>query len=564
MRSRATLATLIILLSMLSGCMGLFGRDFEDHLVFATRIDTTGWNTDGVFSVHVQEPEIVFVEITATAADGRTLRTEAPSNETLAPVELAIPDGTWTIRYTLDGKRWETFEGARFDSTAPTLTGLQTLGDAVAGSYRIGEGVTVEPDATVQVIDQDTNVTIARSLPTPVSGLQDGIHAFDVIVTDPAGNSLVEQVMVRAGSVTFLPKGQATLGVVARYTLGAEVWDISDLDSWILPETARVSVDDAWLGSGRAIAPLDARVQEVVQDVVDPGMSSGEIAFALYRWMADELDYDKTILDRSTLLQPHQTMLDTEDAGDLDADGDGFVRNGSGNGVRGGVCRDLAALYVSLLRGAGVPSRLVTGYLGGEVNGFHAWVEFYGGDGHGPAPWVPVDVSAIGSSSDPAPYTPEVALQAFGMRHTGMLPLRIISEAQEDDEWSTAVSMRKKWSGDEPPVSLVKDFRPETKFPGVLCVNMATLRREAIAGETAGDCGSAYTAGIKAFVLNATHILDYGAEVGASDATSVTVTLTLSIPIDAAVAPGRVEWNRYGDAKFTDSRNGVWVGTWKA
>src|SRR5205085_262029 len=61
----------------------------------------------------------------------------------------------------------------------------------------------------------------------------------------------------------------------------------------------------------------------------------------------------------------------------------------------GGVCRDLAALYVSLLRGDGIPARLVAGYLSGRVEGFHAWVEFYGGTGHGPSAWVPVDVSGI-------------------------------------------------------------------------------------------------------------------------------------------------------------------------
>lgn len=541
MRSRATLAALLLLLPLLAGCTDLFGRAMEDHRVARTPVETSGWNTDGVFSVHVRESDIVLVEITATRADGRTLHASGPSSETLPAVELAIPDGTWTIRYALDGTKWEVFANARFDSTPPKLTGLQTLGDATDGSYKIGEGVTVESGVTLEVVDQATGVTIARSLPKPLSGLADGIHAYDVVAMDEAGNTLVEQVMVRAGAATFLPAGKATLGVVARYTLGAEVWDISDLDSWVTPAQARSSANGAWLGSGHAITPQDDKVDGVVQEVVDPGMSSGEVAFRLFRWMADELDYDKARLDANDLLEPRQTIDNN-----------------------GGVCRDLAALYVSLLRSAGVPARLVTGYLGGEVNGFHAWVEFYGGDGHGPAPWVPVDVSAIGSSSDHAAYSPEAALQAFGMRHTDMLPLRIISDAQEDGEWSTAVSMRKEWSGDEPPVSLVKDFDPETEVAGVLCVDAGTLRREAIAGHSANDCGSAYTAGIPSFVLRATHILDYGADVGASNANSATVTLTLSVPTAAAVAPGSVEARRYG-AQFEDpDGDGVWVGTWTA
>lgn len=545
MRRRATLAALLLLVPLMAGCTDFFGRALEDHRVARTPVETDGWNTGGLFSVHVREAQAVLVEITATAPNGQTLRESGPSSEALPPVELAIPDGTWTIRYTLDGTKWETFERARFDSTPPTLTGLQTLGDAVNGAYRIGEGVTLEPGTTVEVVDQKTGLTIARSLPKPVSGLPDGIHAYDVVARDEAGNTLVEQVMVRAGSATFLPEGGATLGVVARYTLGAEVWDISDLDAWLTPGQARAAVDGAWLGSGRAIAPEDDDVEGVVAQVVQPAMSSGEVAFALFRWMADELDYDKARLDANDLLEPAAT-----------------IDNG------GGVCRDLAALYVSLLRAAGVPARLVTGYLGGEVNGFHAWVEFYGGDGHGPAPWVPVDVSAIGSSSDRAPYTPEAALQAFGMRHTDMLPLRIISESQEDGEWSTAVSMRKEWSGQEPQVTLVKDFRPETQVPGVLCVHMEELRREAIPARSnpprAEDCGASYSAGITSFILRATHILDYGAEVGANAASSATVTLTLSVPTPQAVAPGKVETRRYG-AQFEDpDGDSVWVGTWTA
>lgn len=541
MRTRALLATLVVLLPLLAGCADLLGGGMANHRVARTPIETDGWNTGGSFSVHVREPEVVQVEITGTSTDGRDLRHAGPSNETLPAVEVAIPDGTWTIRYFLDGKRWETFEDARFDSTPPTLTGLQTLGDAVSGSYKIGEGVTVAADVSIEVVDQDTGVTISRTLPTPISGLADGIHAFDVVATDPAGNRLVEQVMVRAGSASFLPPGKATLGVVARYTLGAEVWDISELDTWITPSQARSAVGNSWLGSGRAIAPDDDKVEQVVADVVDSGMSSGEVAFELFRWMADELDYDKARLEADDLLEPAQTIDNN-----------------------GGVCRDLAALYVSLLRSAGVPARLVTGYLGGEVNGFHAWVEFYGGDGHGPAPWVPVDVSAIGSTSDPAPYTPQAALQAFGMRHTDMLPLRIIAESQEDDAWSTAVAMRKEWSGSEPPVDLVKVFDPETEVAGVLCVDLDTLRREAIAGNSANDCGGSYTAGIPSFILRATHILDYGADVGANSANSVTVTLTLSVPTAAAVMPGRVESQRYG-AQFEDQDgDSVWVGTWTA
>ena len=521
-----------------SGCLDSFTRAIEDHRVSRNPPSTTGWNRDPVFTVQVLEASPLPVRIKATSAGGVVLEEEGLSSASLPPVNLTIPDGTWTIVYYVDGTKWESFKSVRFDSTPPSVTGIETLGEAEGGRYTIGAGASVEAGASVQVVRQSTQQVVATSLPHTATGLADGIHAFDVVVRDAAGNTAVETVQVRAGAATRLPPGQHTLGLVARYTLDAELWDISDLDSWMDRSAAGAGAGGWTDNDGKAIDPDDPAVQAVVDQVVDAGMTSGEAAFALFRWMADELDYDRARLEADDLLEPAQT-----------------IENG------GGVCRDLAALYVSLLRAAGVPARLVTGYLGGEVDGFHAWVEFYGGPGHGPSPWVPVDVSAI-----TGPYRPETALQAFGLRHTDMLPLRVVSEAQEDGEWSTAVAVSARYpQGSQPDVDLATDLDPQFTDPGVLCVDVNRLARRAVKdpGSGGGACPPGYPSYLPDFVLRASQVLDYGGEV-ASAAPGTTIDVTLSFPEPAASTPGLVELVFYGARFQQDPGAGTATGSWES
>ena len=577
MRSAVALAVALLLIP---GCLDSLQRGFEDHDVARSPLDPAGWNRDGVFTVQVREAEPVSVLIRGTATDGRTIEASGPSSASLPPVELVVPDGTWTLRYELDGVKWETFKDVRFDATPPSLAGLQTLGEAVNGAYDIGVGASVEAGADVRVVDQATGAVVGLALPARVTGLADGIHTYDVIATDEAGNEASEQVQVRAGAATLLPPGQHTLGLVARYEVDALVWDLTDLGGWTSPAAARAAVGGAWLGDGRAIvgyqssgADADDRAatQAVVDLVVTDAMSTGEVALELFRWMSDHLEYDQGRLESSTLLTPHQTLLDGEDPRDDTAAGegdeDGLARDGGGNGVFGGVCRDLAATYVSLLRVAGVPARLVTGYLGGEVNGFHAWVEFYGGPGHGPSPWVPVDISSVGSSAEPGEqgYEPEVALQAFGLRHTGMLPLRVVTAEQEQGGWSAAVRIATRYpEGSPPDIDLAKELPPayNVESKGTMCIDRETLARQVIASRDVDDCPRGTSAGFPDFTRSATHVLDYGAVVR-SAAAGTTVTLSLAYPDPAAVAPGGLEQATYGDVFERDEALGVTVAEWK-
>ena len=79
-------------------------------------------------------------------------------------------------------------------------------------------------------------------------------------------------------------------------------------------------------------------------------------------------------------------------------------------GARRGFCEHFATSYVFLMRAAGIPARVVTGYQGGEINPLdghvvvrqsdaHAWAEVWLPDARGEARWVRVDPTASVSPS---------------------------------------------------------------------------------------------------------------------------------------------------------------------
>ena len=510
MRATVFLALTVLLAPALGGCLdqiGLGGLARPDYRVSRTPVDERGWNTDSVFTVQVQQVAPLQVLIEAVPADGSNpIRRSGPSNST-TPVEMTIPDGTWTITYFVDGHEWETFEDARFDTTPPEVIGMPTIVRAPDGSALVGQGVEVEDGVDLLVTKQDGTV-VGSSLPFTLTGLADGVHVYQIVATDEAGNGLPFEVQVLSGSATELPEPKYTAGIVARYTIGLRMWDLTDLDAFVSPATARTQAP-GYLGAGTGITPDDPAVQEVIAEVVEPGMSTGEAALALYRWMYDNLEYNKARLEEDDLLDPAQTI----------ADG-------------GGVCRDLAALYASLLRGAGIPARLVAGYLTGEVNGFHAWVEFYGGVG--PSPWVPVDVSGINGA-----YRVSGMMQSFAVALPGHLAMRALTRDEEQTDWSTAAILL--YQGGVPDAPFLKDVTLLFETTKLLCVNTDTLAREVRPGTT---CGREHNARIDDFPVLAGRVLDYGIEVrSAPDGTKL--TLSIVYPDRATVSPDEVEYTTY-------------------
>lgn len=522
---------LVLALPALSGCVS-----FDE--LFNTRPDLAvsrtplveGWNRDGLFRVEVEEQKAYDVRIVAKSNLGAPTREmEGASSAEVGPVEMTLPDGDWDVTYYVDGHRWERFRGVRIDTQPPSITYLESVATATAGSYLLGARAEIEDGSTLRVLSQDNNGLIATELPVQLTGLGNGVHGYTLVATDAAGNQAVATVQVRSGSAALLPEGKFSLGLVARYTNELEVWDLARLDRYLSPAQAAIRAP-AWLGDGNGITPQEPAVQNVVAQVVTADMSTGEAALALYRWMFDNLDYNEERLNMTDLLSPAGTI-----------------------GAGGGICRDLAALYTSLLRGAGIPARLVTGYLGPPVDGFHAWVEFYGADSTlDPSPWVPVDISPIDG-----PYLENVMLQSFAIRLPGYLALRALSPSAEQADWSTAVSVRYSFTGKQPDVQLEKAVTTAFADRGVLCIDKMLGRKPLNTAQPAKDCPAASDRWIPNMVLRSETIIDYGLQIVSAPAGSE-VTVVLAYPdSEENVRDGAEEFVTYGAVFERDPATGM-------
>ncbi|MEA3189584.1 MAG: protein-glutamine gamma-glutamyltransferase [Thermoplasmata archaeon] len=544
---------------MLSGCALLDELQRPGYHVRATMPEEAGWNTDARFQVATEEA--VEIRITADAQDGRHVERSG-----VGDVTLEIPDGVWDVSYTVGGYDWKSYEGLRYDTTPPTITGLELVGNARDGAYTLGQGATIQGHVALAVIDLQTGQAVATTLPHLLTNLPDGLQTYLVSARDEAGNVNNLTVQVRVGSAVDLPAGQHTFGVVARYTNRVQLWDLANLKAYQAPAAARAATGAAYLGAGYAITPDDDAVKNVVAAHVDASMTTAEAALALFRYMAENLEYDEGRLDNTFILTPRQTLLDTEDEAGRDcadpkgpaAECDGIVQAGAGNGVRGGICRDLAAAYVSLLRAAGIPARLVSGYVGGEVNGFHAWVEFHGGLPGSPSPWVPVDVSSIDG-----PYSDSVMLQSFGISLPEYLPLRDVPPDGEKAGWSTALGVRYEWppSQPEPKISFEKAISEQHTEQKVLCFNPQT-RARAVAQQSS-SCGSGYGFYLGGFTTATTRTIDYGILVQSAPP-GTEVVAQVAYPFPDAAAPNQVDYQFYGKPFTKDTEGGKAIARFAA
>ena len=510
----------------LGGCLdrlGLGDLARPNYAVSRTALNTTeGWNRDGTFIVQVLQETPVAVHIDVTSHDGTAPLAQDGMSDAQTPVTMQIPDGTWDVSYKVGGHRWETFKGARFDSTPPGLAGLEAIVHAPSGSADFGDRVSVDAGTSIQVIDQRSGSVVATALPVHLADLPDGVRAYDVVAADEAGNEAVATVQVIAGTATQLPAPKYDAGVVARYTTSARMWDLTNMSAYDTPAEARAAAP-GYLGNGTGVAPDDPDVRAVVDSTVTPGMTTAQAALALYRWMFDHLDYDESRLDDDNLLAPAQTLH-----------------------AGGGVCRDLAALYVSLLRADGIPARLVAGYLAGRVNGFHAWAEFYGGAG--PSPWVPVDVSGIDG-----PYTVDAMLQSFAVSLPEHLPLRALTHAEETTDWSSAATLgyTAPARSSPPDAQFQKQVTLLSEDQKVLCVNEKTYERHV--ADRATQCKVAW---LDHFTVAATRTLDYGVDIRAM-AKGTTLQLSLVYPDQRGASPDNVDFRYYTPPASTGWQSGA-------
>lgn len=514
-------ATALLLVFALSGCLDFGGLFRPDYSVATTPVvvGDAAWNRDGVFRVEVAEA--VEVVIDATERAGLQL-----GGVGVGAAEVSLPDGTWTIAYTVGGFSWGRLDPVRVDATAPRFVGLTPVLVVPEGDVVLGEGATIEGATRLTVLDQDADGVVSTSLPVLLRGLTAGLHLYTLTATDDAGNTADATVQVRVGSTADLPAGAFDFGVVARYNNALRIWDITNLGRYLSPEAARAAVPGYTL-AGHGIAPDDPDVKAIVASQVEPGATTAQAAYALYNWMAENLEYDESRLDETDLLSPSATLA-----------------------AGGGVCRDLAALYVSLLRAAGVPARLVTGYVAGNVNGFHAWVEFYGAPAGEPSPWVPVDVSPIDG-----PASAALTLSSFGIQLPEYLMLRQLPPSAEVEGWETAGSLRSSWPQGRPAPDVLFDetVTASRTQEGVLCINLASLARHAAVRER--DCPRSTTHLQSRFTLATERIIDYGIDI-VSAPQGTTVTATLAYPFADAVGD-LVVYEFYGPTFSRDEAAGI-------
>lgn len=478
----------------LSGCLG----DFWDQLnapdadVRITPMQE-GWNTDNRFRLIVayEDPLDLRIELD----DGQEfLRYDWSASEAsfvnetyVQDVTLEIPEGRWILRYFIDDTKWGEFP-AWVDTVLPEIVGLETIGEAIEGRYTIGLGASHFGEITIR--RQSDRLALAHSLPYEVVGLSDGIHAYDVYVEDQAGNVRVYTVQIRAGDAKFMPtEGIHDFGIIARYTTQVAMWDLTEMSVYASrPEAAAQQAD--YFGEGFGIEPSHPDVQAVVDEVVTSEMNTLEASWALFNWMFEELEYTEDRLTRDDLLTASETIQN-----------------------QGGVCRDLAALFVSLARAAGIPSRLVTGYLAGDVNGFHAWVEVFA-PSPGQEPWVPIDVSPIDG-----PFDIVRALGSFAVQRADYLPLATVQSDQEQEGWSTAISAEYTYNGDAPVVAFGNDLDIAFESNRNLCIDDQTLGR---ALQTQCD---GFTWISRDFPVQMEQTLDYGVDINGKTTTKVKIAL---------------------------------------
>lgn len=487
---------LVLLVPMLSGCVS-FG-----DLVGLAKEDLDGSGVDIRATTIVEAPpgEITYTrleyvrvfgsstepfDLEAVAIQGGQEFRESTDAELNpedglyhAEVQLDLPEGVVDLVYRARGIDRVTKADLHVDRTPPsvaTIARVQSPESFMSYPQILGaELIEARVEGRLQDLSQPPN-------------LRPGDDDVLLIYQDRAGNIQPVDIYFDDGSGLAFGPG---FGHAARLQLEAKVFDWqTDTDLLTLQRGA-----PEYLGEGFGITPNDPVVQAVVDEVVQAGMSPQEIAWELYGWMMANLEYDDSRLNANGLMLPRDVIQDTEGP---DQDGDGILDSGPGNGERGAVCRSLAATYVSLVRAAGIPARIVTGYVGGEVQGFHAWVEVM----LGWQVWVPVEVSNLDGPRDDT-----AMLQSFGLQRADMVPLRTLTPEQEQESWSTVSQIQYQFEGSAPTIQFHAVAETLSASYGALCIDVER-QRQTISTQ---DCQGL---GEENFLLHQTVLLQWSVEI---------------------------------------------------
>lgn len=258
----------------------------------------------------------------------------------------------------------------------------------------------------------------------------------------PSPWSASAKVVVRAPMRSPGP-GTMTYGVHANYTGFVHLWDLSSPSRYATINQVPSDVRSGYLGPEPAIETQNTTIQAIVAGVVGTRTNTLDIAEQLFIYLFNHADYDS-----AAAADPNH----------------GFQRAGLTLDRGKGICGDLAVLYITLLRIAGVPARPVHGYLDNAlsgIGGFHMWVEVWVGPANADRPWMTVDVSGVTGT-----YRPEDLFPYFGVFNPDYLALGDERNYHRyaDGQWNTWARFRYTYSGAQPHVddgSQVTDYDSE-------------------------------------------------------------------------------------------------------
>ncbi|MBI5925834.1 MAG: DUF3488 domain-containing protein [Aquabacterium sp.] len=263
------------------------------------------------------------------------------------------------------------------------------------------------------------------------------ISSDEVYPPRPAGQVTRYQVTVEPSKVSTVPLLDGTL-LAAPTAPHTEPQIVRDGLSWTAtqPLLDRAQIDaQAWLNIAHGPQEGSPLLRDWLQ--LPPGYNPRSIAWArTLRQRQDLIGADPKLLSDAVLQHIRQEPFRyTMTPGDAYLDENGQPERDLIDRFwldrRSGFCEHYATAYVVVMRAMGVPSRVVTGYQGAEINPVDGWFVVRNSDAHAWAEfwqpgtgWVRVDPTGA-----VAPERIERARQAFGRRNTLPGPLSNIDPA---------------------------------------------------------------------------------------------------------------------------------------
>lgn len=450
---------------------------------------------------------------------------------------VVVPgDGEWYVRVRPfagpDAGHVTTFGPFRIDSSAPSTPLLGPIAPPPGYTFTLtwSESTDVSGIVAYQVERLATGSlfqAVARATMTAYTEDQvgNGRYSYRVRAVNGAGllsdPSNVEQVTVRAPMQNPGP-GAFRYGVHANYTSFLKLWDISDPGKYARIDEAPPPIKDKYLGGGWGFEVDNQTLISKTRQIVGSEQNTLIVAERLFAWLFDWADYDTDKLNSSL----------ASDASSLQSAGATYDR-------RKGICGDLATLYITMLRIAGVPARPVHGYLDNALAGigdFHVWVEVWvgaslrsGDPSDTRDDWMSVDVSGISGAFDPS-----ALMIYFGLFNPEYLALGLEANYADPswNSWAQFGWTRRQGSGTEPRFT-AGGLPRELSFKAMnLFFNEQTKERVLV--ETDADPPKGFQRYYPDVKVVSNKRIDYGVNLGGS--TPINATIRIRFPVADAFA----------------------------